>query len=209
MRIGYKRVSSVDQNTARQLDGVQVDKVIEDHCSGKDQLRPGLAQAMEFAREGDCLVVHSMDRLARNLSDLRQLVDRMGKKGVAVEFVKERLTFGGTGEGREEGSAAMSMFLLNILGAFAEFERALIRERQREGIAIAKKAGRYKGRVKVLAWEDRAVVLGKIAAGVPKSVIARELGVSRESLYKYLREWVGGTAGEAVGEGMVKGEQTA
>jgi DNA invertase Pin-like site-specific DNA recombinase len=208
MRIGYKRVSSIDQNTARQLDGVQVDKVIEDHCSGKDQLRPGLAQVMEFAREGDTIVVHSMDRLARNLSDLRQLVDRLGKKGVAVEFVKERLTFGGKGDGKGEGgegSAAMSMFLLNILGAFAEFERALIRERQREGIAIAKKAGRYKGRVKVLAWEDRAVVLGKIAAGVPKSVIARELGVSRESLYKYLREWVGG----AVGEGMVKGEQTA
>jgi DNA invertase Pin-like site-specific DNA recombinase len=209
MRIGYKRVSSVDQNTARQLDGIPVDKIFEDHCSGKDQLRPGLAQAMEFAREGDWLVVHSMDRLARNLSDLRQLVEGMSRKGIAVEFVKERLTFGGTGEGTTEGSAAMSMFLLNILGAFAEFERALIRERQREGIAIAKKEGRYKGRAQVLTWEDRAVVLGKIAASVPKSVIARELGVSRESLYKYLKEWIGGGNGGGNREEDRESEQTA
>lgn len=185
MRIGYKRVSTEDQSTARQLEGVPVDKLFEEKVSGKDQNRPKLLEMLEFAREGDRVVVHSMDRLARNLMDLRKIVDQLTAKGVAIEFTKENLTFTGTGD------SPVSLLLLNLLGAFAEFERALIRERQREGIAIAKRDGRYKGRKPVLNQQDRDVVRGKILAGVPKSVIARELGVSRTSLYAYIAEWKG------------------
>lgn len=183
MRIGYKRVSTVDQNTARQLEGVAppVDKVFEDHCSGKDTNRPGLAAALEFVREGDTLVVHSMDRLARNLVDLRRLVDGVIAKGARVQFVKENVEFTGK-------DSPMSMLLLNLLGAVAEFERAMIRERQREGIAIAKAEGRYRGGQEKLTTEEVRAAVGKIAAGVSKARVARELGVSRETLYRYLRQ---------------------
>ena len=138
-RVGYIRVSTLDQNTVRQLDGEDVDKVFTDKASGKDTKRPQLQAALDYLREGDTLLVHSMDRLARNLDDLRKIVLDLTHKGVLVEFIKERLTF--TGE-----DSAMSQLLLSVMGAFAEFERSLIRERQREGIALAKKAGVYKGR---------------------------------------------------------------
>lgn len=186
MRIGYKRVSSITQNTVRQLDGIQLDKCFEDHASGKStEARPALAQAIDFAREGDTVVVHSMDRLARNLKDLREIVDKIIAKKASVEFVKESVTF--TGQ-----DSPMSLLLLNLLGAFAEFERSLIRERQREGIELAKKAGKFKGRGYVLSEEDRQVIIGKVAVGVPKALIAREFGVSRETLYKCLKpDWLG------------------
>ena len=124
-RIGYVRVSSVDQNELRQLDGVQLDKKFTDKASGKDTKRPQLQAALEYLRDGDVLVVHSMDRLARNLDDLRRMVTELTGRGVVVEFVKENLTF--TSEDN-----AMSKLLLSVMGAFAEFERALIKERQRE-----------------------------------------------------------------------------
>ena len=90
-RVGYQRVSTVDQNTDRQLDGVELDKVFTDKASGKDANRPELARALEYVREGDTLVVHSMDRLARNLEDLRRIVRELTGQGVQVEFVKESL----------------------------------------------------------------------------------------------------------------------
>ena len=130
-RIGYVRVSSFDQNPERQLDQVQVDKVFTDKASGKDTQRPQLDALLSFAREGDTVVVHSMDRLARNLDDLRRLVQTLTKRGIRIEFVKECLSF--TGE-----DSPMANLLLSVMGAFAEFERALIGERQREGIALAK-----------------------------------------------------------------------
>ena len=130
-RIGYIRVSSFDQNPERQLEQVQVDKVFTDKASGKDTQRPELDTLLSFVREGDTVVVHSMDRLARNLDDLRRLVQKLTKRGVRIEFVKESLTF--TGE-----DSPMANLMLSVMGAFAEFERALIRERQREGIALAK-----------------------------------------------------------------------
>ncbi len=117
-RIGYRRVSAIDQNTARQLDGVAIDKAFEDKASGKNTARPQLQAALEFCREGDTLVVHSMDRLARNLTDLRLLVKDLTNRGVAVQFVKESLTF--TGE-----DSPMANLLLSMLGAVAEFERCL------------------------------------------------------------------------------------
>ncbi len=140
-KIGYVRVSSLDQNQVRQLDGIKLDKVFTDKASGKDTNRPALNALLDFVREGDTVVVHSMDRLARNLDNLRYLVQLLTKKGIEVEFVKEHLTFTGK-------DSPMAQLMLSVMGAFAEFERALIKERQREGIAIAKQKGFYKGRKK-------------------------------------------------------------
>jgi DNA invertase Pin-like site-specific DNA recombinase len=178
-RVGYIRVSSIDQSTERQLDGVGVDKRFTDKASGKDMKRPQLQAALEYLREGDVLVVHSMDRLARNLDDLRKVVLGLTCRGVVVEFVKEHLTF--TGE-----DSAMSNLLLSVMGAFAEFERSLIKERQREGIALAKKAGVYKGRSKALTAEKATELRTRVAAGEKKAGLAREFGISRETLYSYL-----------------------
>jgi DNA invertase Pin-like site-specific DNA recombinase len=179
MRVGYVRVSSDDQNTDRQLDGVTVDKIFTDKLSGKNVERPALQQLIEFAREGDTVVVHSMDRLARNLDDLRKLVYMLTSKKVKVEFIKESLVF--TGD-----DSPMSMLLLSVMGAFAEFERALIRERQKEGIDAAKKKGVYKGRRKSLNNDQVNELRARVAAGEQKASIARDFGISRETVYKYL-----------------------
>ncbi|MDP9697061.1 UNVERIFIED_ORG: DNA invertase Pin-like site-specific DNA recombinase [Arthrobacter globiformis] len=125
--------------------------------------------------------MHSMDRLARNLDDLRSLVQTLTRKGVRVEFVKESLVF--TGE-----DSPMANLMLSVMGAFAEFERALIRERQREGIALAKQRGAYRGRKKTLTPEQAAELLRRAASGVPKSVLATDYGISRETVYQYLRQ---------------------
>jgi DNA invertase Pin-like site-specific DNA recombinase len=180
-RIGYIRVSTVDQNSERQLDGVRVDRIFVDKASGKDAQRPQLDAMFSFAREGDTVVVHSMDRLARNLDDLRAVVQKLVKRTVRVEFVKEGLTF--TGE-----DSPMATLMLSVMGAFAEFERALIRERQREGIAMAKKRGVYRGRKKSLTPERINEMRDRIATGVPKAQVARDFGISRETLYNYLDE---------------------
>ncbi|HBE4020937.1 TPA: recombinase family protein, partial [Escherichia coli] len=140
-RIGYIRVSTFDQNPERQLEGVKVDRAFSDKASGKDVKRPQLEALISFARTGDTVVVHSMDRLARNLDDLRRIVQTLTQRGVHIEFVKEHLSF--TGE-----DSPMANLMLSVMGAFAEFERALIRERQREGIALAKQRGAYRGRKK-------------------------------------------------------------
>jgi DNA invertase Pin-like site-specific DNA recombinase len=179
-RIGYIRVSSLGQNTDRQLEGVQIDRTFTDKVSGKDINRPKLQELMEFVREGDTVVVHSMDRLARNLDDLRRIVQLLTKKGVAVEFIHEHLTF--TGE-----DTPMATLLLSVMGAFAEFERALIRERQLEGIALAKQRGAYKGRKKSLSEAAVAALHQRLNTGMTKAELARELGISRETLYQYLK----------------------
>jgi DNA invertase Pin-like site-specific DNA recombinase len=180
-RIAYVRVSSFDQNPERQLEQVPLDRVFTDKASGKDTLRPQLEALLAFVREGDTVVVHSMDRLARNLDDLRRIVRTLTKRGVKIEFVKERLTF--TGE-----DSPMANLLLSVMGAFAEFERALIRERQREGIALAKKRGAYKGRKKALSTEQVAELRRLVNAGEQKAKLARQFGISRETLYQYLRD---------------------
>jgi DNA invertase Pin-like site-specific DNA recombinase len=177
-RIGYRRVSTVDQNTDRQLDGVELDKMFTDKASGKDINRPELARALEYVREGDTLVVHSMDRLARNLEDLRRVVRELTGQGVRVEFVKESLTF--TGE-----DSPMNSLLLSMLGAVAEFERSMILERQREGIALAKAAGKYKGRKAALTEEQADELRAHLARGEPVSGLVREYGISRQSVYNY------------------------
>ena len=179
-RVGYVRVSSFDQNPERQLEQAQVDKVFTDKASGKDTQRPQLDALLAFVREGDTVVVHSMDRLARNLDDLRRLVQKLTQRRVRIEFVKEHLTF--TGE-----DSPMANLMLSVMGAFAEFERALIRERQREGIALAKQRGAYRGRKKALSPEQGAELRRRAAAGEQKATLAREFGISRETLYQYLR----------------------
>jgi DNA invertase Pin-like site-specific DNA recombinase len=179
-RIGYIRVSSLDQNTQRQLEGVQLDRIFTDKASGKDTKRPQLEELLRFIRDGDTLVVHSMDRLARNLDDLRSLVQKLTRKGVRIDFVKENLTFSG-----EESPLANLM--LSVMGAFAEFERALIGERQREGITLAKSRGAYRGRRKALSAEKASELRKRAGAGEQKTGLAREFGISRETLYQYLK----------------------
>ncbi len=180
-RIGYVRVSTLEQNTQRQLEQVRVDRVFTDKASGKDTQRPELERLLAFVREGDTVVVHSMDRLARNLDDLRQLVQKLVKRGVCIEFVTEHLSF--TGE-----DSPMATLMLSVMGAFAEFERSLLRERQREGIALAKQRGAYRGRKKALAPDRIAELCQKVAAGQTKAQVARDFGISRETLYSYLAE---------------------
>ncbi len=179
-RIGYIRVSSLDQHEERQLDGIALDKTFLDKASGKDAKRPQLELLLQFTREGDSVIVHSMDRLARNLDDLRRIVQTLTGKGVRVEFLKEHLTF--TGE-----DSPMANLMLSVMGAFAEFERALIKERQREGIALAKKRGAYKGRKKSLTPQDLIRLKERTTTGVSKAKIAREFGISRVTLYHYLK----------------------
>ncbi len=179
-RIGYIRVSTLDQNPDRQLEGAQVSKVFTDKASGKDTQRPQLDALLGYIREGDTLVVHSMDRLARNLDDLRRLVQQLTGRGVRIEFMKEGLTF--TGE-----DSPMANLLLSVMGAFAEFERELIRERQREGIALAKQRGAYRGRKPALSNAQAAELRRRAEAREPKAALAREFGISRATLYEYLR----------------------
>jgi DNA invertase Pin-like site-specific DNA recombinase len=179
-RIGYVRVSTFDQNPDRQLEGIKVDKIFVDKASGKDVNRPQLEALMHFVREGDTVVVHSMDRLARNLDDLRRIVQTLTQRGICIEFVKEHLVF--TGE-----DSPMANLLLSVMGAFAEFERALIRERQLEGIALAKQRGAYRGRRRALSEEEIAQLRLRVQAGEKKTQIARDFHVSRETLYQYLR----------------------
>ena len=135
---------------------------------------------LTFIRDGDTVVVHSMDRLARNLDDLRRLVQKLTKRGVRIEFVKEHLTF--TGE-----DSPLANLMLSVMGAFAEFERALIRERQREGISLAKQRGAYRGRKKSLSTEQMTTLRERAAVGERKTTLAREFGISRETLYQYLK----------------------
>ena len=179
--VGYVRVSTLLQNTARQLDGVTLDRVFEDKASGKDTKRPALDECLKFLREGDTLHVHSMDRLARNLDDLRRIVKDLTGRGVAVRFEKESLTF--TGE-----ASPMANMLLSMLGAVAEFERALILDRQREGIAIAKAEGKYLGRRSTLTDEAVQEMRRRASAGESKAAIARDFGISRETLYQKIRD---------------------
>ena len=179
-RIGYIRVSTFDQNPDRQLDTVQVSKKFIDKASGKDVKRPQFEALMSFVRTGDIVVVHSMDRLARNLDDLRSIVQTLTQRGICIEFVKENLKFSGE-------DSPMAVLMLSVMGAFAEFERSLIRERQREGIALAKQRGAYRGRKRSLSDSEILLLRQRIQNGDKKAKVAREFGISRETLYQYLR----------------------
>lgn len=182
--VGYIRVSTVLQNTARQeaqLSGYELDELFTDYSSGKDSNRPQLQAALKHLRKDDTLIVQSMDRLARNLDDLRKIVKDLTSRDIKVQFIKESLTFTGN-------DSSISNLLLSIMGAFAEFERSLIRERQREGIQVAKSKGKYKGR-KLLLTKDTLIALikrDKENNHKNRSALAKEFNISRQSLYNYL-----------------------
>ena len=184
IRIGYIRVSTAEQNTDRQLDGEKLTVTFTDKASGKNADRPQL-QAMLAGNwpEGSTVVVHSMDRLARSLSDLLRIVEKLTQRGINVQFVKEGKMFRGG-----EASDPMDKLMLSLLGAFAEYERTLIRERQREGIAKAKERGVYRGRPRRVDDAERIaqIVAEAMAVGANKSRIAAKHGISRDTLYKYL-----------------------
>jgi DNA invertase Pin-like site-specific DNA recombinase len=178
-RVGYVRVSTVEQNADRQLDGISVERTFVDRASGKDTQRPELEALLQFVRADDTVVVHSMDRLARNLGDLLHLVQSLTDRGVAVEFLKEHLVF--TGE-----DSPVATLMLSVMGAVAEFERTLIRERQREGIAQAKKRGVYRGRRPALYPEEVAELRIRVEEGETKAQVAERFGISSQTLYRLI-----------------------
>lgn len=180
MKVGYIRVSTSLQNTARQLEGIILDKSFEEKESGKSIDRPELKACISYCREGDTLFVHSIDRMARNLVDLRNLVKQLNGKGVEVHFVKEQLIF----TGKEN---PMSTLLLNMMGSFAEFERAMMLERTMEGVAKAKASGKYKGRKPSLNEEQKSQLLERLNQGVSKSKLGRDFGISRQTIYEYAK----------------------
>lgn len=177
MRIGYRRVSSVEQNLARQeLAGCG--KVFEEKASaGRGSSRPQLDALVEFAREGDEVVVHSIDRLARDLRDLQSILEALNGKGVSVSFVTENLKFSASQED------PFSQLQLQLLGAFSQFERAIIRKRQAEGIAKAKAKGVYRGKLPSIDPEQVKILK---ASGLGATAIAKQLGIGRASVYRLL-----------------------
>ncbi|GJH23697.1 recombinase family protein [Caballeronia novacaledonica] len=181
-RIAYRRVSTLIQNTARQLDGMEFDQEFTDKASGKDTKRPQLEAMLKHVRAGDHVFVHSIDRLARNTADLLELVETLTTKGVSLTFVKENLNF------TSDRADPFQMLMLSMLGSVATFERAIINERQREGIAIAKSEGKFKGGKAKLSADQAAQLRAKVAEGIPKAKVAREFGISRETLYQYLNQ---------------------
>lgn len=185
MRIGYVRVSSLDQNPDRQIEELkaqQAEKIFMDKVSGKNTDRPELQRMLSFIREGDTLIVHSLDRLARNLADLLTMVQDLTCRGVSVIFLNERLSF-------EAGADASptSKLMLSMIGAFAEFERSVIRSRQAEGIALAKERGVYKGRPRSISDETLETVNALVEQGVPLATAAKKVGISRSTVYRYLQ----------------------
>lgn len=179
--IGYIRVSTVDQHTDRQLVGLKLDRIFTDKASGKNTDRPQLSAMLAYVRDGDHVYVHSLDRLARDLIDLRRIVSELVERDITIHFMAENLIFS------SDKTSPMSDLLLSLLGAVAEFERALIRERQREGIAAAKARGVYRGRRPSLSPDQIAEVRQLASTGVPKAELARRYAVSRETIYQALR----------------------
>ena len=177
-QLGYKRVSSIDQNEDRQLDGILLDKIYIDKMTGSVRERPQLDALIDYARDGDVIHVHSIDRLARDLRHLQEIVELLMRSGVTIIFHTESLTFNGTDN-------AMNTLLLHIMGAFAQFERTLIRSRQREGLAIAKSKGKHCGRPKLdMTRRNEAIELSKQGNNI--SQISRAMKLSRSSISKLL-----------------------
>ncbi len=180
-QFGYIRVSTVDQNTARQLDGIKLDQVFTEKISGKTKNRPVLQQCFDHLRSGDTLHVHSMDRLARNLKDLQQIVEDLTDKGIIVKFHKENLIF-------NNDTSAMSKLMMQIMGSVAEFERSLIKERQMEGIQKAKQMGKHLGRRPTLTNDQVQELKTMVDKGIHKTEVAKHFEISRQTLYRILNK---------------------
>ena len=179
-KVGYVRVSAADQNPDRQLVDVELDKKFVEKCSGRTIERPLLKEMLSYLRSGDILIVHSMDRLARNSRDLLNIIEMLTKKDVHIKFLKENLTFSGN-------DSPMSKLLLSIMSAIGEFELALIQERQREGIKIAKETGKYRGSVRRVTDDMVDQMREMVGVGLSKERVARKFGVSAASVYRYLK----------------------
>ena len=174
--IGYRRVSTTDQTLDRQsLEGCE--KIFDETESGAKRERPALIKMIEYVREGDEVRIHSIDRLARDLRDLQDIINKINNKGATISFVSERLTFSSTSDD------PIAKLQLHMMGAFAEFERSIIKKRQAEGIAKAKAKGVYRGRKSSIDIEK---VKQLNAKGQGASVIAKELGIGRASVYRLL-----------------------
>ena len=178
-QIGYIRVSTIDQNTDRQLHGITLDKVFEDKCSGKDANRPQLKECLSYLRDGDTLHIHSIDRLARSLRDLLNIVEELLGRGIKIIFHKEGMEFDGLNPNPSQA------LYLNILGAVAEFERQMIRERQKEGVLLARQRNAYDkcGRKPSLTPKQIEDIKARLALGETVSALAKEYGVSRQTIY--------------------------
>lgn len=182
MNIGYIRVSTREQSTARQLDGIKLDQVYEDKISGVLRDRPNLNICMQVLRQGDTLYIHSMCRLARSLRDLLEIVDILVKRGVTIKFHTEGLTFTAI----ENPFATMQM---QILASVAQFERTISKSRQREGINIAKSKGTRSGKPfgkQPLDMTRRPEAISLSMQGLNISQIAKAMKLSRPSISKLL-----------------------
>ena len=175
--IAYLRVSSVDQSLDRQ--DIQADKTFEEKLSGKDRNRPALAAMIEYIREGDIVKVWDISRLARDLIDLQNIITEINDKGATIQFITENLTFS------PDVDNPMATMQLQMMGAFAQFERAVKRQRQLEGIAIKKAKGGYKGGKKQI---DRTKVIELRSEGHSTYKIADLMNISRMSVHRILKE---------------------
>ena len=179
--VGYIRVSSAEQNTARQLDGVQLDKTFIEKVSGANTDREQLHAMLDYVRDGDAVHVHEISRLARSLIDLNTLIRDLNKKGVTVIFHRERMTFS---PDREQDPLQQLMF--NMLASFAQFERQIIKQRQAEGIAKAKERGEYMGRKKTI--DDSKIIEAMKKDGASFRKVAKELGVSLSTVQRAMKK---------------------
>lgn len=178
MKVGYRRVSTEEQNLDRQELG-DVERVFEEKISGKNTDRLALQEMIAFVRDGDEVLVYSIDRLARDLRDLQNIIQTLNDKGVSISFISERLTFSAN------TNDPFAKLQLQIIGSVAEFERSIIRKRQAEGIAKAKAKGVYKGRKKTI---DEKRIYQLADEGMSQNQIAAEMNITRISVYRYLKE---------------------
>lgn len=181
MKVAYVRVSSVDQNEARQIEALKnhgIEKWFSEKISGKNTDRPKLQELLEFVREGDVVYIHDFSRLARSTKDLLDIVERLNSKGVSLVSNKENI----------DSSTPTGKLMLTMIGAIAEFERLNLLERQREGIQIAKTEGKYKGRkaVKIPNFESHLTRYQR--REISKAALAKELGISRPTLDRLILE---------------------
>lgn len=180
--VGYKRVSTILQNTDRQLDGIDLDTVFEDKASGADRDRPELKRCIQHCRGGDILHIHSIDRLARDTANLLEIVDQLLGMGVEIRFHKENLTF-------TPGNNSVGTLMLTIISAIAQFEREMILERQREGIAIAKSKGKPFGRKPKLEGDTLEEFLFDVARGKhTRKELAEKYGCGKTTVYQTIKD---------------------
>lgn len=182
MNIAYIRVSTEEQNEARQKEALEqhdIDKFFIEKASGKNTDRPELRKMLDWARDGDTIFIHDLSRIARSTKDLLELLDTLEEKGVALVSDKESI----------DTTTATGKLIVTVIGAINEFERANLLERQREGIAIAKREGKYKGRKNIVVADIGRYYERYMSRGASKAELARELGISRPTLNRLFLEY--------------------